>query len=258
MGSTVPACIVVRGAELLLPSTRPLYRACLDHMARTFQVIAAPSQPPPQQPQQAQQAHSQQGPVPMDACPCGPADTLLTNPAAAAAAVRPVGAEHLTTPITLYPPPPPPPTNTAGPPTNACRPPPTDFECLPLQLLCELLSQNSITVPEQAIFDAVVRWAQAGRLTDVGAVGGDGGGPAASQPAGSSQTCGSSVGHRRRTSFIDDGWEELLYRSYDDVDKVLCMIRYPLMTPQVCVRARVCVRVCVRVRGRGLGGWATC
>lgn len=127
-------CEAARVAELLLPNTRPLYRACLDYLARHFREVsqqavaaAAPAATSSQAKSVSAGPSSSPAHMPPQSEPQAPG--VRTSPAASS--------------------------------SGAPEPQALEFDSLTATLLCDVLGQNSIAVPEKEIFDVVLRWARA-------------------------------------------------------------------------------------------------
>lgn len=118
---------------------------------------------------------------------------------------------------------------------------PTGFESLPATLMCDLLLQDSITMSEKAIFDAVMRWAQVrtqpsgGWQGQVTAAGGSKATDASRTSSGQQEVTGllqplspTSISRSLEAMAAADAAVKV-----EEVCQVLALVRYPLMRQQV-------------------------
>lgn len=144
-----------------------------------------------------------------------------------------------------------PPTEPAPPGSDpACSPPQplplTPFEQLPAPVLCDLLSLNSVTAPERMIFDAVVRWAEAGGWGREAADSADAAGSSSSCTGAALEAPGGGPSSQQQQQHQQQGPPALAQQqdrhAADDVLHVLSLVRFPLMQPQVrgCQRQGCC------------------
>lgn len=192
-------CEVSQIAEFLLPNTRVLHRACLDHIARQFADIAGvPAQaqvlrPLPSQPTQTQASNNS------DTTSC-----TLEQSSAQQSDCRSIPGSSIKE------------AHTQG------------FEFITPTFLCDLLAQDTIALPEKTIFDVVVRWAHA-FINNSHSLHKSYGAERGSTPEVSptqDQLCVSL-----ESSSLDEPC--LDHEVGEEVARVLGLIRYPLMTNEV-------------------------